>query len=249
MKNKLVEQLQGYIIPVGSIAVVIAMVPLFLMPQLNRIADASKVINKNQNRLDTIEKKASDLDKLAQNRDSLNKKLKIVEQALPVDKAVAPLVSGIQQLAISSGLTVKSLKIQPGKVATGSAKPVAAQAAAASPIALVPSGSSVVFQINLGGDTAGFRRFLTTLESAKRILVLQSFKSSSTDGVGYSFEVFLQAPYSTLPKISSDQVGEALPTLTVANENLISDLDSSQFHDVTQTQFPTGPTGVKDPFQ
>src|SRR3989344_2813649 len=104
MKTNNFVQIKKYFVPVVSIIAVFVMIPVFIMPQLNRIAEASKIINKNQARLDTIEKKAGDLEKLSKQRDSLDKNIKIIEQALPVDKSVAPLVSGIQQLAITSGL-------------------------------------------------------------------------------------------------------------------------------------------------
>ncbi len=258
MKPNSLEQLKSYIVPVFSIIAVLVMIPVFIMPQLNQIADASKVINKNQARLDTIEKKAKDLEKLSQKKDTLDQKINIIEQALPVDKSIAPLVSGIQQLAINSGLSVKSFKIQPGKTATESAK-------AASPTQSTPKTTSakqktetavttaasknLIFQMSLQGGTKAFGSFLTALEKAKRILVLEEFKSQSTDGVSFTFDIFLQAPYAPLPKLSEDQVGESLPTLTVQNENLIEDLNSSEFQDVTESQINPGPTGVVDPFQ
>lgn len=257
MKPNSFEQLKSYFIPVLSIVAVLVMIPVFIMPQLNQIADASKVINKNQARLDTIEKKAKDLEKLSREKDTLDQKINIIEQALPVDKSIAPLVSGIQQLAINSGLSVKSFKIQPGKTATESAKaatptqttPKTTSAKQKTEPAVTPASKNLIFQMSLQGGTKAFGSFLTALEKAKRILVLEEFKSQSTDGVSFTFDIFLQAPYAPLPKLSEDQVGEPLPTLTVQNENLIEDLNSSEFQDVTESQINPGPTGVVDPFQ
>ena len=255
MKTNNFVQIKKYFVPVVSIIAVFVMIPVFIMPQLNRIAEASKIINKNQARLDPIEKKAGDLEKLSKQRDSLDKNVKIIEQALPVDKSVAPLVSGIQQLAITSGLVVESFKIVPGKTATESAKKTVSntQSSAqntATEVAPQPTSSerNLIFQITLTGGTKQFKTFLTTLEKAKRTLVLDSFKSQSSVGILFKFDIFLAAPYAPLPKISQDQVGEPLPVLTAQNKKLIQDLDSSEFQDVTQSNISPGPTGVVDPF-
>ncbi len=256
MKTSSFEKIKNYLVPVLSMIAVVVMIPIFIMPQLNKIAEASKILNKNQKRLDLIEKKATDLEKLSEKKDSLEQKIEIIEQALPVDKSVAPLVSGIQQLAITSGLSVESFKIVPGKTATDSAKPVSnTQAAAPSTGAgavqkVAPSSTekNLIFQITLVGGTKPYKTFLSTLEKAKRILVLDEFQSTSDDGALFKFVVFLQAPYAPLPKISSDQVGEPLPSLSEANEKLIKALDSPEFQDVTQSQITPGPTGVVNPF-
>lgn len=255
MKNNYLDKFKSYLVPVGSILAVLVMVPVFIMPQLTKIADASKVINKNQTRLDSIEKKATALEKLSKNQDSLEEKIAVIEKALPIDKSVAPLVSGIQQLAIESGLSVKSFKIQPGRTATESAKPAATSGQSGSLESQtsgqtsIVSGTNLVFQISLEGGTDAFKAFLATIEKAKRILVLEEFKSQSNDGKKFTFDIYLQAPYAPLPKLSDDQVGEPLPSLTVQNENLIEDLNSSVFQDVTQSQINPGPTGVVNPFE
>lgn len=254
MKTNNFEQVKKYLVPVFSIIAVFVMIPVFIMPQLTRISDASKIINKNQKRLDAIEKKALDLEKLSKQKDSLDKKIEIIEQALPVDKSVAPLVSGIQQLAITSGLVVGSFKIVPGKTATEAAKPVSNTQASVKNAATdqtqqkTSSSKNLIFQITLLGGTKQFKTFLTTLEKAKRILVLDEFKSQSSDGTLFKFDIFLSAPYAPLPKISKDQVSEPLPLLTTQNEKLLDALNSSEFQDVTQSQITPGPTGVVDPF-
>jgi len=256
MKVKNFEQLKNYLIPVLSIVVVVIMIPLFILPQLSKIAEASKIINKNKNRLSSIEKKATELAELSKNKNDLEEKIKIIEQALPVDKSVAKLVSGIQQLAISSGLRVSTFKIVPGKIATESAKPVSNNSKKTQTNTKKNTGSSeatsaeknLLFQITLDGGIAQFQTFLTTLEKAKRILVLNEFKSSSQDGKIFKFEVYLRAPYSPLPKLSEDQIGEPIKTLSKQDEVLLNALKSEEFRDVTEFEISPSQTGIVNPF-
>jgi Tfp pilus assembly protein PilO len=257
MKTNSLEQIKNYLIPVFSIIAVLVMIPVFIMPQLDKIAESSKIINKNQDRLNSLEDKAEALDKLAEDKDRIDADIRVVEQALPVDKSLAPLVSGLQQLAINSGLGVKSFKIAPGRTATESARAggqTTAQTAPRTPAgtteqSTATSRTDLVFQMNLRGGSEQFGTFLTAIEKAKRILVLQEFKATYDDNIrAFEFEIFLQAPYAPLPKLSEDQEAEALPTLSAQNKNLIEDLNSSEFQDVTLPTTP-GPRGVVDPFQ
>lgn len=256
--NKSFDKIKEYFIPVLSIAVVVILFPLLIMPQLNKIAQASKVINANKNRLTAIENKAKALEKQSEDKANINQKLGVAESVLPITKDVARLVLGVQQLAISSGLKVTALKIQPGKTATSSATPATIgntkttpSETAAQPTTVQPktAQTSLDFEIGLSGSFPVFEGFLKSLESAKRILTLSSFKSvPSTTGSGFNFDVFITAPYGQLPELSSDQIAQELPVLTAQNQKLLDALQSESFKDINSTQLQPGPTGVPNPF-
>lgn len=260
--NDFSDKIKEYLIPVFSIIVVIALIPLVIMPQLNNITSSNKVINDNKDRLTSLTKKASELDKLSQNKDDLQKKLEIAESAMPITKDVAHLILGVQQVAIGAGLQVTDLKIQPGKTATASAtiKSTPANQTTTQPTAPVTTSSTtsstadnLVFEMNLNGNLASFQTFMKSLETAKRILSLNQFKaspnSSDRSGNTFAFDVFINAPFSQLPTIASDQISQELPTLTSADQKLLDYLDSNSVVPVTQTPIPEVPTGVTDPFK
>lgn len=246
------EQIKNYLVPGLVFIVVLAMIPIFILPTLNRIAEASKTINQNQTRLNGVKQKASDLEELKGKESDLREKLTIAESALPIDKSVAPLVLGVKDLAVEKGLSVKSFKIQPGKTATESAKKAIGGPTGTSNTTGIPkltSQAGFIFQMVLIGKTADFKSFVAALESAKRLLLVQEFKGISSDGANYEIEVFINAPFSPLPEISEDQEAAALPKLTAANEKLLEDLKSSIFTDRTAKTIEPGSTGVTDPFK
>lgn len=255
--NASFERFKDYLIPLLCIGVVIILIPLVIMPQLQQIAASSKVISSNKNRLSAIEQKAGDLEELNKSKAEIQSKLNIAESALPINKNIAQLVLGVQQIAINSGLKVTTLKIQPGKTATASASPKSNSVPApatpvnnTAPNQIIAAKENMLFEINLTGSLVSFEGFLKSLETAKRVLTLSEFKTvSATSGADFNFDVFISAPFGQLPKLSSDQIAEALPKLSESNTKLLNSLQSESFKDVTSSPITPGPTGVPNPFQ
>ncbi len=248
--NSVLQKITAYIVPVVSILVVLILIPVVIMPQLDSIVASSKILNKNKGRLDKIESKANKLEELATQKEELENNLKFVETVLPINKEVAALVLGIQGLARNSGLAVSSFKIQPGKTATQSASPADKTAGSVPNTPATPTSSkeNLVFNIGLQGDLKSLRTFLAALESGKRILTLSQMKSSNTLGANYTFDLFLNSPFGSLPTLSKDQIGSPLAELTSKNLKLLEDLRTPIFSDITGVQVAPGPTGPTNPF-
>lgn len=253
MKEKLkLENLTNYLIPAICFIAVIVMIPLVIIPQLTKITESSAIIKKNTTRLKQIQTKASALVALESKKSEIEANLNLVETVLPITKDVAALVSGIQELARSSGLLVNSFKIQPGKTATESASPKsvigASQTTPNSVAPQISTSENLVFNMSLSGDVTALKSFLHSIETGKRLLTLSTLKSSTSDNSKFSIELFLNAPFSNLPKLSSDQIGAPLASLTAANLKLIEDLKSPAFVGITDRPVQVGPTCLVDPF-
>lgn len=251
MKTKFkLHNLTTYAVPVISLIVVIILIPVVIMPQLNSIAASSKILNQNKGRLDQLESKASKLADLSTQKNDIQNNLKFVETVLPINKEVASLVLGIQELARNSGLAVSTFKIQPGKTATASATTANSTSPQTQTTAATPKSTkdNLVFNLGLAGDMKSLRTFLAALETGKRILTLSQVKSTNTVGSTYNFDLFLNAPFGSLPQLTSDQVSSPLAELTTENKKLLDDLKTPIFSDITGVQVAPGPTGPTNPF-
>ncbi len=248
--------LKNYSLPLLSFIVVIGLIPLVIIPQLNQIAADSKVVNKNAAKLSQVKAKADELEKLANNQDELNSKLKNAEKILPVSKAIAPLMLGIQQIAINNNLQVSTIKLQPGKVATTSAGVgLKTQITSTNNSAnqqlqnFNTSSTDVVFQMQMTGTTTSLQNFLSVLEKGRRLLILKQFEVQQTKDGAYTVEVFFSAPFSPLPKISDDQIVNALPSISDSDNQLLEKLSSLLSNEVTTTDISPGEVGTQNPFR
>ncbi len=252
MKNNFSENIKLYFVPIVSLLVVGFLVPTVIIPQVKQIKENWKIVSQNSKRLDALEAKAKALEQLEGAQAELDKNLATAESALPIEKDVARLVRGVQNLAVANGLEVSKVEIKPGKTATESATPVAAEATTTKNSKVSVGSTSkteLVFELALKGNLAAFQSFMKSIESTKRLLILNSFKSTLGSGPDYSFSVTINAPFGALPKISEDQLAAAVAELSQNNKKLLKDLESSIFKDVTNDPLPTGPTGVTDPFK
>ena len=244
-----------YLVPLVSILVVFFIIPTIVLPQIKQINENWKIVSQNSKRLEALETKAAALEQIALAQAELDKNLAIAESALPIEKDVARLVRGVQNLAVGNGLEVSKVQIKPGKTATESASPKTATqdtsqdtTVKTSPV-VSSSKTDLVFELTLKGTLAAFQSFLKSVERTKRLLILSSFKSTSQTGSDYTFNVVVDAPFGPLPKISQDQMAQAVAELSQDNKKLLKDLESTVFKNVTNDPLPTGPTGVTDPFK
>ena len=252
-------KLKTYFVQLLSIVVVVTLVPSVVLPQFKKISDNLAVVSQNNDRLAALENKADALEDLSRAQDTLDKNLAIAESALPIEKDVARLVRGVQNVAVANGLEVSKVEIKPGKTATESATTANTNSSSAQnsqtaasttqSLAEAVSKSELIFELTLRGNLAAFQGFLKSVEGTKRLLLLSSLKSASNSGSDYTFNVVINAPFGPLPKISQDQLAKALAELSTSNQKLLQDLESSVFKNVTNEPLPTGPTGTTDPFK
>lgn len=255
MASNFASSLKTYVIPLVSIVVVIFLVPGVILPQIKKIQENYRVVTKDKDRLKALETKAAALEDLAQAQESLNENLATAESALPIQKDVARLLRGVQNLAVAAGLEVSKVEIKPGKTATDSAStkeaaaPTNQTASNTKSTPVAASKTELIFNLGMRGNLTSLQSFLKSIEATKRLLILSSFKSTSEAGVDFNIDVLINAPFGPLPKIAQDQLSQAVATLSQNNKKLLKDLESSAFRNVTNENLPTGPTGVIDPFK
>lgn len=252
MQSSFGGKYSNYLISIGAILVVFLLVPFVVLPQIGKIRDNLEVIKQNKERLAKLEVKAAALEELAQAKDELDRNLAIAEAALPIEKDVAKLVRGVQNLASASGLESTKVEVKPGRTATASASPATpanGETAKTTATSQVTSQNELLFELSLKGNLESYKSFIKSVESSKRLLILSSFKGSSESGSDYTFVVLVSAPFGPLPQISQDQLAEVIADLSANNKKLLEDLESATFNNVTNEPIPTGPTGVNDPFK
>ncbi|OGY23423.1 MAG: hypothetical protein A2172_04305 [Candidatus Woykebacteria bacterium RBG_13_40_15] len=240
------SKIKAYAIPLAIILAVVLLVPIFFVPQITRFREMNLELKKSQQRLAILKQKIVDLGKINENEESLQ--LLEAEKIVPSDKKVPYLLMGVNRIANEAGLFVSEMELNPGKVATESAK-----AATASASKSVTEGSQanklpkdkVVFRLQLKGDLQKFKNFLATLEKSKRLLGIDSIKAE-VNGDTYTYNLNIYTPFKTLES-SGDIVAEPLPVFTSRHQSIFNML--AGFTDYMEEVINEGTTGNKDPFK
>lgn len=253
MNNKLkLENLTSYLVPAASLLLGIILVPVLILPQWDKIAESSQIIDKNKDRLESLETKQGKLEDLANEKDQIEADLALIETVLPINKDVAALVLGIQTLARNNGLTVSTFKIQPGKTATDSAgakETATTQTNQKNSDTPASTKENLVFNMGMTGTLKNLQSFVTLLEKGKRILTMSQLRTTTDGGPNYNIDIFINAPFNPLPKLGSDPAAKPLAELTEKNLKLLKDLSGPIFNDITGQDVDTGPTGPQNPFR
>src|SRR3989344_1130608 len=112
--------LKTFVVPTLILITILLIVPFAFVPLLNNVKETNKKLQSEQERLDNLADKLKILNALDES--DINDKLAKTEQVLPVGKSLASLVVGIQNLAVGNNLFVEAITLNPGSVATDSAK-------------------------------------------------------------------------------------------------------------------------------
>ena len=248
MKNANLSAFKVYVVPVLVLLTIILLVPLVLMPQLNRIKEKSLEVKEGNERLEALNNKIEALDSINENDESL--KLIEMNKVVPGSKELAQLVVGMRNLAVQSDLKVAEMKFEPGKVVTSSATASAtkrekAQAARDKKINKEEQKDKVIFTLSVKGKLSKVKEFLTKIEKARRLLGVrrnETFKDIKVHKI--SFEIF--APFTEREK-KGDVVASPLPTLTSIHLKAYEFV--SKFKNLTNISIPLVPKGVTNPFK
>src|SRR3989344_2207827 len=112
--------LKSFVIPFLILVTVSLLVPFAFLPFLGNVRGTNESLKKQKERLGELSEKLEILNSLDEGK--INENLTLAEQTLPVGKSLAPLVIGIQNLALGSNLLVDGISLSPGKVSTVSAQ-------------------------------------------------------------------------------------------------------------------------------
>jgi hypothetical protein len=240
--------LKSFVVPTLILVTIVLIVPFAFIPLLENVGKTNSGLEEQRERLDGLSTKIDVLDSLDEK--DINEKLSLAEQALPVGKSIAPLLVGVQRLAINSNLKIQGITLNPGKVATQSAtidktstqddakKTVSAQKEA--------SKNAVTMQLELSGSLRNVEKFLKQLQGSKRLSFAEELDIQTSEEKDVEISIRLSTPFRTLSVVEGNILDEPIP---VINENNLATLEFTDgLVNITNIQIKEVPTNVKDPF-
>jgi len=240
--------LKTFVVPTLILITILLIVPFAFVPLLNNVKETNKKLQSEQERLDSLANKLKILNALDES--DINDKLAKTEQVLPVGKSLASLVVGIQNLAVGNKLSVESITLNPGSVATDSATTTNDNSgASASDNSRVreQSNNILVLELSLRGTVSSVQKFLSQIQTAKRLMFTNEVSlDSSEESRNYAIKLFLDTPFKPVAKSEGDFVSQPLPVLSEKDLETLNLVD--RFINVTNIKITEVQTGVKDPF-
>lgn len=160
-----------YLLVGGVIAVEVVFGYFFLWPKITEIGNLRKQVAEKQGEVDRLKKSWNYLSTVDQNK--LRSDLEIATAALPDDKKVSGVVSGVSKVASASGVALLSLNFSPGRVSTQAA--VESEKVLISPeVSNRLNVKSLDANITITGSLSQAKIFLQKLASASQILGVES---------------------------------------------------------------------------
>jgi hypothetical protein len=247
MKSIDISFIKAYLVPILVLIIIIALVPLVLVPRTAILREKNLQVQTKRDRLAILNQKIDDLEQIDDSSESL--KLIEVEKAIPSRKELAPLIVGIGNLANKNNLQLAGLNFKPGKVATESSNLAQVPENSAIPAGQNTKSSAkdnVAFTATLTGSLESLRQFLVDLEGAKQLLGVSSIKSKHQEDGSYKFELQANAPFKSIQQ-EGDIISKPVPPFSAALNETFKLI--SKFVNYTTVTVPKVPTGVEDPFK
>lgn len=144
----------------------------------------------------------------------LGRRVAVMERMLPSRKEVGGVLLGLRQAALSAGVTVVSVNLTPGELATGSAGKLK-QA----------SSSGMEIEVKLTGQIGAVEEWLRLVEEEMVPVMRVKALSGGQDADSWQLKVNLKAEHLPLPE-SLGAADKPLPGLTPEEEKLYAKLVS-----------------------
>lgn len=238
--------LKPVLIPVLTLVVDMGVLVLVLVPTLKSIPPVQKQLDSVNERVGKLSQKITTLNSMDESK--LRGLLQTANNAVPSDKNVPGLLSGLERAAQAASASIEGFAIAPGKIGTSSAAEATPSASAVIPKEknLAHGVAGIPFKAVLKGGYLALHDFLASLYKSNRLLnvdnvVFSTSKSGSSDVVS-SLDLYLY--YQPEPKtLGSSEVG--IEQITLAQENAINSISS---YPVFTSSPPVVPTGKSNPF-
>lgn len=241
--EEIIGRFVSFAAPIGALAVSAAIIIFIVWPRFIQILKLKDDNQKLSERVQNLNAKAQVLASL--DKDLLIRELDVVEQLLPSDKGVFPLVTQIETTAASSGILLSKIDVAPGSFSESSAKtqPHAAAPSSQEAAAADAGASKVQLRLSLSGDYKSFLQFLNNVYSIARVVSLKELSlSSSSAASGQSSQV--------RASVSVDAYWSSLPTELNSIEAPVEDLaekEAARLEQVRTTGFIAPPAIPKVP--
>lgn len=135
-----------------------------IRPTLVTISGLLKEIKDKNEIVDQMDRKISNLTKAQTNLNLLENRLYLVDQSLPEDPALSTLIKQLESLARLSSINFESVRYSKTNL-QGEAEREESQ--------------EVNFSITLSGDYSNLKQFLNSLDTLRRIILVESFAFKS----------------------------------------------------------------------
>jgi Tfp pilus assembly protein PilO len=111
-----------YLLATVGAGLVVALLIIFVMiPQVNEILSLRAQLQTERPKLERLEQKLADLDSIQFSPEFVQSNL--VNEALPSHKPLLELLTSLNTVALSTGVTVRDFQLSPGMIATEGAQP------------------------------------------------------------------------------------------------------------------------------
>ena len=199
-----------YVLPVTIITAVALLTIGVGIPKVKATLELRQELKLASAKLLRLTEKTAALQRLDETE--LRTKMAVMERVLPSRKDVGGVLLGLRQAALSAGVTVVSVNLAPGELATGSSK-------------LKQTASGMEVEVKLTGQIEVIEEWLRLVE-AEVVPIMRVKAVSGGQGAGsWQLKVNLAAEYLPLPE-SLGAVDKPLPGLTLEEEAVYTGLVS-----------------------
>lgn len=218
----------------GAIVILILISSWFLVrPKASEIFSIQRNLKREEERLAQLTAKSATLEGLDQTE--LSSRADIAAKALLSDKNLPLLLSTLKNLAAQNNIELRSLQVDPGEIATVSAKGEKEKL------------SFLSFEILVSGQMSDFKEFLAQIAKVAPLMVIQKVKIESQDSGGsFQANLPLDAPF-LFPPASLGPVETPLAQITNQEENIYQELTQLNFSLIKEVP-PSVPSGKENPF-
>jgi Tfp pilus assembly protein PilO len=178
------EALINYIVPIISLAVSALVGVLVLLPSYKAIPELSADLEEKTNLEITLKNKLSNMNRLLEFKNVVEENSELVSKVLVSEKLVPGLLTQIDKIARESGLSINTLNYGLGSSKAKDSK---------------VKFDTVTVNLSATGSFTQLKSFMSNVENAARIIVVNTFRYSSQKGddganrVGVNF--VLISPY------------------------------------------------------
>ena len=174
-----------YVLPVTIITAVALLTVGVGIPKVKATLELRQELKLASAKLLRLTEKTAALQRLDETE--LRTKMAVMERVLPSRKDVGGVLLGLRQAALSAGVTVVSVNLAPGELATGSSK-------------LKQTASGMEVEVKLTGQIGAVEEWLRLVEEEVVPVMRVKALSGGQDAGSWQLKVNLKAEYLPLPE-------------------------------------------------
>lgn len=230
MKNiqKLIVDYQSLVMPI-LLLVLFSFSWRFLVPRFNQAKDLYDGIQKDKQKIITLQAKVSELKTL--NEFELSEKSEVLLSAIPSEKNVVGTMMSIEKTAEENGVQIGGISVSPGEIATQSAQK--------------SSLEELEFDLSVKGEIERFVDYLKAVSETLPLVNVQNIEISLVDNRQAEVSCVLKGYYAGLP-VSIGRIDAPVAKLSAKEESLLGQIRQYRIYEAET--FEPSPGGKTNPF-